>query len=301
MKNKKILIFIIIFIISISIITLSIAYLKSNNLKIDYTNLSNNIVSTYDENINMEYLSNKDTELKIKNISFSDNALSLILGFKLKDTNIDYSSIKTNIIIFNEDHQIYCSTSAIKLNTDHKKSFYKAEKLSENKNLQSGLKYLPLSTSDNEATYQLLLYSPVQDFSKSEKLYIHIYGLEYVNNDGQTLTSTPEWNFSIDSSRIYKSSVKYKLKENIDGLNLNEICISDYLTTISYEEKSYSNFNIKIIDSSGNEFDSLSNSSKGSNKFFSSYDFITDDITSPLFLKISNGDFSRNIELEQIK
>ncbi len=300
MKNKKIFIFIIIFIILISIITLSIAYLKSNNLKIDYTNLSNNIVSTYNENINMEYLSNKDTELKIKNISFSDNALNLILGFKLKDTNIDYSSIKTNIIIFNESHQIYCSTSAIKSNTDHKKSFYKAEKLSENKNLQSGLKYLPLSTSNNEAIYQLVLYSPVQDFSKSEKLYIHIYGLEYVNNDGQTLTSTPEWSFSIDSSNIFTPSVKYKLKENIDGLNLNEICISNYLTTVSYEE-SHNNFNIKIMDSPGNEFNSLSTSSKGSNKIFSSYAFTADDITSPLFLKISNDNFSKIVELEQIK
>lgn len=299
MKNKKVTIFII-FIFFISIIALILGYSKFNNLKINYNDLSTNIVSTYNENINMDYLSNKDVELKIKNISFSDNDLNLILSFRLTDTNIDFSSIKTNIIIFNEEHQIYCSTSAIRSNVNHKNSFYKTEKLNENNNLQSGLTYSPLSTSDTEATYQLLLQSPSQDFSKSEKLYIHIYGLEYTDTDGHLITIEPEWNFSIDTSNTYSSSIKYRLKENIDGLTVNEICISDYLTTISYKEDTSNNFNLIIVNSSENEFNSFSNSSKDANKI-SSYNFKITDITSNLFLKVSNGEFSKNIELEQIK
>ena len=78
---------------------------------------------------------------------------------------------------------------------------------------------------------------------------------------------------------------------------MHNIYISDSLTSVIYESNDISN--IELVDSNGNSFKSFTNS----NKYFkeSTYKFNTNNITQPLYLRISNGNSTQDIELEEIK
>ncbi len=296
MKKTKSKIITIIATVLLLILVAILLYL-SQKQEINYTDISSKIQKNTSQNIDMEYLYSKNVGINIKQISISENTLNFIFNFKLQNKKIVSNLLHTNIIIYDEDGKIYGNLFEVNANNKKFSSFYNTANLEEKNNLNSAFTYSPISTSDDEVTYQLLLYSPVQPFSHGKKLYIHIYNFEYTDEKGNIVTLTPEWNFSIDTADLYTPAKKYKLKENVDNFTLHNIYISDSLTSVIYESNDISN--IELVDSNGNSFKSFTNS----NKYFkeSTYKFNTNNITQPLYLRISNGNSTQDIELEEIK
>ena len=295
-KTKfKIILFAIVLILVLALISI-IFYMKKS--KISYIDLSSNITKNTSQNINMEYLYSENIGINVKEISISDNSLNFIFSLKQKNNNIPSTLLNTNIIIYDDNRNIYCNSFQTTGNTNQKVKIYDIEKLNDKNNLLSGSSYSIISKTENEATLQLLSYSPIKPFAQTKKIYIHIYDLEYTNSDGEKITLHPEWYFSVNIEDLYTPAKKYKFKENISDFNLSSIYISDYFTTIIYDTTNDSN--ISIVDNNGNSFQPFTSSNVQLFKK-STYTFNTSNITQPLYLRISNESFTKDIELEEIK
>lgn len=288
MKNTKTKIIAIITIILI-LILIAISFYFFKRPKINFIDISSKIQKNTLQNINMEYLYSENVGINIKELSISDNTLNFIFSFKLENQKISSKPLHTNILIYDDSNNIYGELSQVPSNNKN---------LGITKNLNSATTYSLISNSENDATYQLLLYSPTQPFPHDKELYIHINNLEFTDDNGNVTNFTPEWNFSINSADIYVPSIQYKLKENVDGFDLHSMYVSNYLTTIVYEATN-NNFNVNIVDNNGTLFKSFTSSNKSFREL--SYEFNTSNITQPLYLRISDGSFSKDIELEEIK
>lgn len=272
--------------------------------------ISEAITNDYVENLNMEYIYSDGVGLKINSFSMSENDINIILDFKLNDkTRLNGENLEYGYILYNENNEVYRVERGT--NTNLIKEFIKKNnvKLDDiEQHLISGQSTYITRTDDNIVISSLM--SAKDYFPKAKKLYIKVVGIGYKNENGKyKALSNSEWNIELDiPEKFYSESViEYKLKDKINGVNLEKLFISDTSTTFIATIENFNvinNYNnsISIIDENGKEYITKGYSFDGVNKdrIICQFSINKTMVTNKMYLKINLNGTEHIIELIQI-
>ena len=228
----------------------------------------------------MDYLTQEGIGIKINSILLTDDCLDLDITFKFdKSKQLDAKNFSFGYAIYDENKNIYNIQPRLfsKDKKNDKISFIYKE---------LGLKYNPknattqqlsdivtqqiVSVSEANRTIDFNLTLRAKDkFPQSKTIYIKIFDLGYtmsdIENENNELTiknfedfnlSSAKWNFEIEvPARFYeRTTIKLIPKNNIPGIDIENILISETGMTIKFKSKEYDKIVKKGKDMETNEF-----------------------------------------------
>lgn len=272
--------------------------------------ISEAITNGYVENLNMEYIYSDGVGLKINSFSMSENDINIMLDFKLNDkTRLNGENLDYAYILYNENNEVYHVKQGT--NTNLIKEFIKKNniKLKDNDiepHCISGQNTYITRTDNNIVISSLM--SAKDYFPKAKKLYIKVVGIGYKNEKGKyKALSNSEWNIELNvPEKFYsESAIEYKLKDKINGINLEKMFTSNTSTTFTATIKDFNvgaNNSISIIDENGKEYASQGKTFDGVNKdrIICQFPINKTMVTNKMYLKININGMEHIIELIQI-
>ena len=281
---------------------LDTAYALIQNINTD--SIKDATDSGYIENIDMNYVYSNNIGCKLNNFTFSDNDLSIVFDFDFDKNNITQNKLLANIIIYNENKNVFCNyTPSIDLkNNKYQKALYKNKGLDESSEISSLTSYSNLYETPNQVISQLLLSEPNEYYPDSNKLYIYIYGIGYLDSGKYVyLDKEANWSFEINIPEKFKNNqnITYKLEETIEGFSLNNLYITDTHTTVKYISD-YWDTNIELIDEYGNTYKHYSKKKlDNDNQYLCSFNLNKNMLNNKLYLRIIKGSNIEEIELKK--
>lgn len=212
----------------------------------------------YVENLNMEYAYSDGIGLKINSFSMSNNNINFILDFKLENCkDLEEKNIEYGYILYNENNEVY----HIKTGTNKNliKDFLNEKNIKSDNfkpnflNVQSSYiakKQDNIVINESMSTYGYL--------PKTKKLFFKIIGIGYREYNGKyKAISNSNWLIELDiPEKFYEATnIEYILKEDVQGINLEKVFVSDTsMTFVAIIEGINGNNSISIIDENGKEY-----------------------------------------------
>lgn len=277
-----------------------ISYALIEDLEMD--SIKNAVDTGYIENINMDYKYSNDIGCKLNSFIISDNDLSLVIDFDFSIKNISQNNLLAKIIIYDEYKNIYCNYSPLSLSSidnRYQNNFYKVNDLTQSSEISCMKVYTNLYETQTQVISQLLLSEPNICFPRSNKLYINIHDIGYIENDKYVyIDKNINWNFQIDiPEKFYnRTNLQYELAENIDGFTLDSFYITDTHSTLTFTSE-YWDTDIEIIDENGVIYNSYSGNVLSNGYYKKNFHLNKNMITDKLYIKIIRGSYEDVIEL----
>ena len=276
--------------------------------------VKNSTESGYAENLNTEYTYVKGIGCKINSYFISDNAVGIQLDFDFSNKKLEKNNkIVTKFIIYDEKGNVYGKTyfseNFIKTlkETKYINNFYRKHNLNNNDELANQKFDGPLYQNEQHVIYRILLSSPNDRFPRNKKLYVNIHDIGYntmatdAKYDFKSITKNKiEWNFEIDvSEKFYnRTNDEYKLKENEENFELENMIVTDTQTTITYKGKKIDIIK-GIVDNNGNLY-KRGTARYLDNQYSTNCSFNKSMETTPLYLRIEVNGEIKDIELEKV-
>ena len=211
------------------------------------------IDSEYKEEINMEYITQEGISSKVDSLIITDDYLETKISFKFSDDiQLDSKNFTFGFAIYDDDKNIYGVSPRTHIGTNKEYDYYTTYMYKEigvdyNKNdiysiqLNDSSKKENINAINRSITSKITM-SSIKGFPRSEKLYIRIFDLGYSmtdfrkENDKYEIKeaedfslSKSEWIFTINiPEKFYeRQTIELKLKEEINGLEIDKITVSD--------------------------------------------------------------------------
>ncbi len=293
-----------------------------------------------DENISkaedLDYVMQDGIGAKVESISLNDNTLSVKFNFKLNE-EFDYKTFGYGYAIYDENNNVYNISGRHHIGEMEKYDYGYVFMLRE-----LGLDKLEnprgmiLSDSSNSLTETLdeeektirntLEIGAETTFPLSQKLYIKIFDLGYLNINkdennklmasNKNLTNA-KWLFELDIPKEMneRDTIHLKLAEDIPGLTIKEISLTDTKLVLRYESKDYMDLvsagkdmpadeftektqeMLSITDSKGNTFKELMGGTRGENEYKMVLNINKKDLDKKLYINYKIGDKQYKSEL----
>ena len=220
--------------------------------------------SGYIDNIEMDYIYAKNIGAKVNSIILSDNNMDIILDFDFKQEQLTHNNILVNAIIYDENNTIYAySDTTITSRGKYLQNFYKKKKIPYNKsNWYEGIcarsiRQNSLIENSKQVITQMSFTANQKPFPRSKKLYITIFDLGYIEEGKFTsISNHAEWNIEIEiPEKFYeRKTTKYKLKEEVEGFQLNNAYITETSMTLLYSSETIDGQDVMLVDENGKEY-----------------------------------------------
>ncbi len=262
--------------------------------------ISDAINNGYIQDFNMDYIYSDGIGLKIDSLILSETDMNIVFDFKLND-NIDLVNDKFNFsyIIYNEDNQVYAYRDLAMKNKFTKK-FAKEHNIKFNNVLPNLAKegnsniitFTPNNIIINER------YVATNNFPKTKKLYIQVIGIGCIVDGKNKSLSNSNWTFELNiPDKFYSSTnIEYKLKENIDNIEVEKILVTD-TGTILIANILNKDLEIKIVDENKNEYSNYGGISYIGNRVSMYFPINKNNITDKLYLQVSINNEKNMYEL----
>lgn len=226
---------------------------KNREYEIGQAFISEGIDSEYNEKINMEYITQGGISSKVDSLIITDDYLETKISFNfLDDIQLDSENFTFGFAIYDDENNIFGVSPRIHIATNKKYDYYTTYMYEEigvnyDKNDIYSIQLNDLSQKENISAINRSITSKItmsstKGFPKSKKLYIRIFDLGYSmtdfkqENDMYKLEesedfslSNAEWIFEIKiPEKFYeRQSLELKLKDEINGLEIDKITVSD--------------------------------------------------------------------------
>lgn len=284
----------------------------------------------------MDYVMQDGVGAKVESVSLNDNTLLVNFNFKL-DEEFDYKTFGYSYAVYDENKNIYYISGrqhlGEKVKYDYGYVFMQRElDMDKIKNPtetfladSGGLRSETLN--EEEKTIRSTLEIGAEDkFPLSQKLYIKIFDLGYFNvsqdENGKPIASNTnltnaKWLFELDipEEMNKRDTINLKLAEEIPGLTIKEISLTDTKLVLRYESKDYrelisagkdmpaGEFTAKtkemlsVTDGEGNEYKELSGGTRGENEYKMVLEANKNDLDKKLYINYKIGDEQYKSEL----
>lgn len=235
----------------------NIEYKEFENREVAYTfgTVKEAIDNGYEENIAMEYVYQDGIGVKIDSLMITDDFFSMDVNFKFDENmEINTETFAFGCAVYDDEKNVYAISERIKPNQkvlNYHKKFYKEENITYDKNdiykmhlADSFGQGIRKSTKENIIAHTTMTSSV--GFPKSKKLYIRIFDIGYVMRDVDMETrkinaeedfviSNADWKLEIEvPEKFYeRETISYHLAEEIEGLELNKLEVSDTGTNMN--------------------------------------------------------------------
>lgn len=226
---------------------------KNREYEIGQAFIKETIDSEYNEKINMDYITQGCISSKVDSLIITDDYLETKISFKFSENiQLDSKNFTFGFAIYDDDRNIYGVSPRTHIATNKKYDYYTTYMYEEigvnyDKNDIYSIQLNDLSQKENISAINRSITSKItmsstKGFPKSKKLYIRIFDLGYSmtdfrqENDMYKLEesedfslSNAEWIFEIKiPEKFYeRQSIELKLKDNINGLEIDKITVND--------------------------------------------------------------------------
>lgn len=297
--------------------TIVFAYNKINFKEIDNRNKSYALIENigsdsiknatnngYIKNLNMDYTYSKNIGCKINSFLISDNDLSVVIDFDFSYNNINKNRLLSNVIIYDENKNVYCNYSPIMnfRSVKYQKRFYKSASLSNINEFSGMVSYSNLYETSNQVISQILI-QPKNKFPISKKIYINIHDIGYMDGSKYVyINKDIDWNFEIDIPENFynRTNIEYKLENSLENFQLQNLYITDTHCTVIYSCND-ENLKVQLVDENDIVYKHYSSEKIDDNKYINNYCFNKYMITNKLYLKIIGSSGEQKIELKKIE
>lgn len=252
--------------------------------------------SGYIDNIEMDYIYAKNIGAKVNSIILSDNNMDIILDFDFKQEQLTHNNILVNAIIYDENNTIYAySDTTITSRGKYLQNFYKKKKIPYNKsNWYEGIcarsiRQNSLIENSKQVITQMSFTANQKPFPRSQKLYITIFNLGYIEEGKFTsINNHAQWNIEIEiPEKFYeRKTTKYKLKEEVEGFQLDNAYITETSMTLLYSSETINGHDVVLVDENGKEYSPEAFWYKNEEKTILQYAINQNTKTNKLYLKI---------------
>ena len=250
----------------------------------------------YVENFNTDYTYSNDIGAKVSNVIQSDNDLRIWVDFDFSKNKLTRNSVIYDYIVYDENNKIlgYENHENGKSSDDYLKDFCNEHGITFDESetiLSTSSAFNNIVENENKISSLLTLSTNKGDFPKSQKIYIDIIKLTYSSSSGYKTYNDANWHFELDlSEKTYnRISISYKLKENIEGLTVDKINVTDTSTLISYTYTE-NGAKVELLDANGNKFEPTSSTAIGDNTTASMfYSINKNNLPQTLYLKLTNS------------
>lgn len=248
----------------------NIRFKEYQNRDFEYGNgktMDNEIESGYGESvIDMEYISQKGIKAKVDSILITEDEFIAKINFQFEDDiQVNSESFSFGYAIYDEENNIYDIEPRIqpeKKYDNYTPFFYKELGIDyDEKNLYSEeYRFSDSATFENLSAINRTIVSKIKltstrGFPPSKKIYIRVFDLGFLMTNIDYDNSTPkinaqenfsisdvEWIFEINiPEKFYnREKIELKLEEDISGLDIRRIDVSQMLLMIEGSLEGYS-------------------------------------------------------------
>ncbi len=309
-----------------------IEYNQFINRKIQYgyTTIQEAVDDGYEQNIDMEYIYQDGIGVKLDSLMITDDYFFMKLDFDFeKELIFDSNAMTYGYAIYDENDNIYGVYEPMPDYRQYLKKLCRELKLNKGitlSNTQSGANVIKYQDNNMVTTSEM---TSNVGFPKSKKIYIRIFGLGYqiFNNNGTKINiekiniSDAEWILEINvPEKFYeRETTKLKLKENIQGVNVEKIELTETSLTMNIQMQELNELIMKGRESSAEElneffqeiYDKLYITDGENNKYFCNKKIVTNnsngvsvvfeiskkELNKRLYLNVKFDDITQKVEL----
>ena len=299
---------------------------------------------------NMDYIMQDGIGVKVDSVKLNDDTCSIEFNFKL-DEEFKYETFGYSYAIYDEEKNIYHISGRMHLGENEKYDygfvFMKRELGLDKIDNLTGTFFADSSTfkiftfpffadssgmvtetinKDEKIITNKLEIGAEDKFPLSKKIYIKIFDLGYYTmgkdeNGKPTASSTSltnaKWLFELDIPEEVnkRDTINLKLAEEIPGLEMTKIAITDTKLVLNFNSEEYRNLitagkdmvadeftnktkeMLSITDGEGNVYKELSGGTRGEKGYKMTIDANKNDLEKKLFIKYSSNGNQYKVEL----
>lgn len=289
---------------------------------------------------NMDYITQDGISVKVDSISITDDTFKANISFKVNQ-DFDYRNFAYGYAVYDENKNIYQINSRMHLGENEKYdygSIFMQRELGINKNKDiysiyladnSGIQSISIDESQRIITTAIKIEAK-DKFPQSRKIYIKLFDLGYfnINKDenekviAQNINlSDAKWQFEFDipEEMNKRKTINLKLANEIPGLKITNITITETKLVLNFNSKEYVNLisegkdmpageflnkckeMLNITDGEENSYKETSGGTTGNDGYKISFDATKKDLYKKLFINFKVGDTQYKSELIVIK
>ena len=284
----------------------------------------------------MDYIMQDGIGVKVDSVKLNDDTCSIEFNFKL-DEEFEYETFGYSYAIYDEEKNIYHISGRMHLGENEKYDygfvFMKRELGLDKIDDLTGTFFADSSgmvtetiNKDEKIITNKLEIGAEDKFPLSKKIYIKIFDLGYYTmgkdeNGKPTASSTSltnaKWLFELDIPEEVnkRDTINLKLAEEIPGLEMTKIAITDTKLVLNFNSEEYRNLitagkdmvadeftnktkeMLSITDGEGNVYKELSGGTRGEKGYKMTIDANKNDLEKKLFIKYSSNGNQYKVEL----
>lgn len=266
----------------------------------------------YLQKVEMVYAYAENIGVKVDEISISDNDFNVILDFDFSQRELNNNSILLNYIIYDENNNVYgYGDSTINSRGKNLLKFFRENNINYNEedwyqDIYSKVKFQNNLIETQEQFKTQITLKANNRFPKSKKIYVKIFEIGYLENSKyKNIVKNTDWILEVDlNEKFYnRESIDFKLKNEINGFNLEQAYITDTSMTIRAKIDNMSGSikdKIIVIDENDKEYISENLSTRDGENILLYYSINKRNITSKMYIKVLINNQYIICELERI-
>ena len=285
---------------------------------------------------NMDYIVQDGIGIKIDSISINDDTFTANVNFKL-NTDFDYRTLSYSFAIYDENKNIYEIYSRMRVGENSRYDYnsiflqnelgvYKKDDIySVNLGERGGIELVSFNNEEKNVVNKIKIEAK-DKFPESKKIYIKILDLGYSNfkqNENKEFSSEnvdlskAKWQFEFDipEKMNERETINLKLADEIPGLEITKMTISETKLAINFISKDYMdliekgkdinagefqsklNEMLNITDGEGKKYQETGGGTTGNLGFKISFDVTKKELSKKLFINFKVGDKQYQSEL----
>lgn len=285
---------------------------------------------------NMDYIVQDGIGIKIDSISINDDTFTANVSCKLNN-DFDYRTLSYSFAIYDENKNIYQIYSRMRVGEndmyDYNTIFlqkelgvYKKDDIySVNLGERAGIELVSFNNEEKTVVNKIKIEAK-DKFPESKKIYIKILDLGYYNikeNENKEMygenidLSNAKWQFEFDIPEIMneRGTVNLKLANEIPGLEITKMTISETKLAINFISKDYIDLiekgkdmkpeefanqvkeMLNITDEEGKQYQETSGGTTGDFGYKISFDVTKKELSKKLFINFKVGNKQYQSEL----
>ncbi len=285
---------------------------------------------------NVDYIMQDNIGAKIESVSLNDDTLLINFNFKL-DEEFDYKTLGYSYAVYDENKNIYQISGRHHLGENEKYDYgyaYMLRELGIDKIkdpsgtffADSGGLLSEVLNEEEKTIKSTLQIGANEKFPLSQKLYVKIFDLGYFNISkdengkpimGNTKLSDAKWLFelNIPEEMNERDTINLKLSEEIPGLTMTQITLTDTKLVLRYKSEDYINLinegkdmpaeeftnktkeMLSVTDEEGNVYKEAMGGTRGENEYKMTLEAGKKDLEKKFFINYKVGDNQYKSEL----